>query len=390
MLRSYKYRLYPNKDQEILLARHFGACRWVFNDALELRIKLWQTEKKSISWPDLSRRLPLLKLHEETAWLKDIDAQALCRSIIRLEKAYQEFFKNGKGFPKFKSRRGRQSYQCGLWGAVDQEAGTIRLPKFKPMRFACSRKFEGSIKSITVSRDPSGKHFVSITVETGKDVQQPKPYSEDSILGIDLGLAHFATTSDGEKIDNPRFFKASLDKLAKEQRRFSRKVKGSKNRNKQRVRVALAYEKIGNQRKDFLHKLSTRLIRENQAVALEDLNVQGMLQNHKVARSISDVSWSEFVRQLEYKALWYCKTVIRIGRFDPSSKLCTCGVINKSLSLKDRVWTCASCGTTHDRDILAANNIKRFALGRVTPEFTPVESDGNKRPRRSRKTATKS
>lgn len=386
MLRSYKYRLYPNKSQEILFSKHFGACRWVYNDALALRMKLWQEKKETISWAELSRRLPLLKLHEETAWLKEVDAQALCRSIINLEKAYQAFFKHGAGFPKFKTRNGRQSYQCGLWGTIDLEAQTIKFPKLTPMRFICTRRFEGDIKSITVSRDPSGKHFVSVLVETGKDAPQAQPYSEDSIIGIDLGLSHFATSSSGDKVDNPRFLKTSLEELAKEQRRLSRKTKGSKNRAKQRIRVALAHEKIRNQRTDFLHKLSTRIIRENQAVALEDLSVAGMLKNRSLARSISDASWSEFVRQLEYKAQWYGKTVIRIGRFDPSSKLCTCGVINRNLKLSDRVWTCESCGATHDRDVLAANNIKHFALGRVTPESTPVESTRRKASRRSRKT----
>lgn len=389
VLRSYKYRLYPNKKQEVLLARHFGSVRWIYNDALALRIKLWQTEKKSISWAELSRRLPLLKLHEETAWLSEVNAQSLCHAIINLEKAYQAFFKTGAGFPAFKSKRGRQSFHCPQNFDIDQEGGSIRLPKFSSrVRMVCSRPFKGQVKGITVSRDSSGKHFVSVTVETGKDVPAANPYKD--VLGIDLGLTHFATLSTGEKIDNPRFLKASLNKLAKEQRRMSRKVKGSKNRAKQRVRVALSHERVVNQRKDFLHKLSTRLIRENQAIAVEDLNVQGMVTNRRLSRAISDVGWAEFKRQLEYKASWYGKTLLTIGRFDPSSKLCTCGVINRTLSLSDRVWTCGSCGATHDRDVLAANNIKRFALGRVTPEFTPVESSRRKAAQRSRKTAVRS
>lgn len=386
MYRAYKYRIYPNEKQRVLLAKHFGACRWVYNNALSLRIELWQKEGKKISWAALSARLPLLKLQEETSWLAEVYSQSLTSQIVNLEKAYQAFFKNGSGFPAFKKRRGRQSFQCVQNVTVDCETGTIRLPKFTPIPFSCSRKFKGKIKTVTVSRDPSGKHFASVLVETGKDVPVPKKFAEKTTLGIDLGLSTFATFSDGEKIANPRFLKASLAKLAKEQRSLSRKAKGSKNRAKQRIRVALAHEKIRNQRNDFLHKLSTRIIRENQAVALEDLNVQGMQKNRSLARSISDVGWSEFVRQLEYKAVWNGKTVIRIGRFDPSSKLCTCGVINRTLKLSDRVWTCDACGATHDRDVLAANNIKRFALGRVTPEFTPVESTRRKASRRSRKT----
>jgi putative transposase len=390
MLRSYKYRLYPSEKQEKLLEKHFGACRWVYNDALALRVKLWQDEKKSISWIDLSARLPVLKVIEGTEWLREVNSQSLCAQIINLEKSYQAFFKHGAGFPKFKTRKGRQSFGAHQKVKIDCDEQTVKLPKFKSMRFACSRRFDGTVKTVTVSRDPSGKHFVSVLVETRNTISTAQTFSESSTLGIDLGLHHFATLSDGEKIANPRFLKASLAKLAKEHRSLSRKAKGSNNRAKQRIRVALAHEKIRNQRNDFLHKLSTRIIRENQAVALEDLNVQGMLQNRKLSRAISDVGWSEFVRQLEYKAQWQGKTVIRIGRFDPSSKLCTCGVINRTLKLSDRVWTCESCGATHDRDVLAANNIKRFALGRVTPESTPVESDGNKRPRRSRKTAPQS
>lgn len=388
MLRTYKYRLYPSKEQIVLLSKHFGACRWVYNDALALRVKLWQEKKERITWVDLVNRLPKLKLHEETEWLKEVNAQSLCSQIVNLEKAYQAFFKKGAALPRFKSRRGRQSFQCVQGTRIDLDADTIQFPKFKPMRFVCSRRFEGTIKTVTVSRDPSGKHFASVLVETGKDVPTAQPYSD--ILGIDLGLTHFATLSTGEKFDNPRLFRTSMKKLAIEQRRLAKKVKGSKNRKKQSIHVALAHEKIGNQRKDFLHKLSSKIIGENQAVAIEDLNVAGMLQNRKIARSISDVGWSEFVRQLEYKAAWYGKTVIRIGRFEPSSKLCTCGVINRSLSLSDRIWTCPACGSVHDRDVLAANNIKSFALGRVTADFKPVESPRRKAARRSRKTISRS
>jgi len=389
MLRSYKYRIYPNERQRILLAKHFGGVRWVYNDALALRMKLWQDGNQRISWSELSARLPVLKVKEETNWLAEVNAQSLCGAILNLEKAYTAFFKSGAGFPKFKSRRGRQTFQCPHGVKVDFEAQTIRFPKFDLMRFVCSRTFEGTVKTVTVSRDPSGKHFASVLVDTGKDAPSAERFTAATTLGIDLGLTHFATFSDGEKVANPRFLKASLAKLAREQRKLSRKAKGSKNRAKQGIRVALAHEKIRNQRNDFLHKLSTRIIRENQAVALEDLNVAGMVTNRKLARSISDAGWSEFGRQLEYKAAWGGKTVIRIGRFDPSSKLCTCGIINRTLKLSDRVWTCDSCGTTHDRDVLAANNIKRFALGRVTP-FEPVESARPKASRRSRKTETAS
>lgn len=385
MLRAYKYRIYPNKTQEVLLAKHFGACRWVYNDALALRVELWRKDKRSIGRFELTARLPLLKSKDETSWLKEINSQSLQSSISNLESAYQAFFKDGYGFPKFKTRNGRQAFQCPQKVVVDFDASTIQFPKFKPMRFACSRRFEGIVKTVTVSRDRTGKHFAAVLVETGKDAPATRPYSD--IIGIDLGINQFATFSTGDKILHPQLLKASSVKLVREQRRLSRKVKGGKNREKQRVRLALIHEKIGNQRKDFLHKLSARVIRENQAIAVEDLNVAGLLKTRWLSRSILDASWSEFVRQLEYKACWYGKTVIKIGRFDPSSKLCTCGVINRTLSLSDRVWTCPTCGATHDRDVLAANNIKRFAIGRVTSDYKPVESPRRKATRRSRKTA---
>lgn len=373
-----------------MLSKHFGACRWVYNEALAYRMKKWQESNENVSWARLSARLPLFKLHDETKWLREVNASSLQHAVLNLEKAYQGFFKHGKGFPVFKKRHGRQTFHCPRITNIDFTAGILIIPKIPSLRFAASGTVDGAVKSVTVSRDPSGKHFASVLVETGKDAPATSPYSEDDILGIDLGLTHFATLSSGEKIENPRFLKSSLDKLAREQRRLSRKIKGSKNRDKQRIRVALAHEKIRNQRTDFLHKLSTRVISENQAIALEDLGVAGMIKNHSLARSISDASWYEFVRQLEYKALWHGKTVIKIGRFDPSSKLCTCGIVNRSLSLSDRIWICSSCGSKHDRDVLAANNIKSFALGRVTPEFTSVESMRRKASLGSRKTVSRS
>lgn len=381
MLRAYKYRLYPNEDQIVLMSKHFGCCRWIYNWALEKKIESWKTEGKSLNRYELDAKLPMLKKTEETVWLSEVNAQSLQQELVSLEKAYRKFFKEGIGFPKFKSKKNRQRFQCPQRVNVNFDAKTISFPKFGSIKAAISRQFDGQIKTVTVSRDSSGKHYASVLVETGKDVEPTQMFDADTTIGIDLGLKDFATLSTEEKISNPRFLKGSLEKVAREQRRLSRKQKSSKNRQKQRIKVALAYEKVRFQRQDFLHKLSTRIIRENQAVALESLNVKGMVKNRKLARSISDVGWSEFVRQLEYKATWYGKTILRIGQFDPSSRLCTCGVLNRELKLSDREWVCQHCGTVHDRDVMAANNIKQMALSQIrrdTSELTPVESSCGK------------
>jgi putative transposase len=303
-----------------------------------------------------------------------VNSQSLQQSLFNLDEAYKRFFKHKSNFPKFKKKSSRQSCRFPQNNEICFDNKKIRLRGIGYIDISIDRVFDGKIKSATVSKDPSGKFFASILVDNGKELPKTEPYSEETTIGLDLGLSYFVTLSNGDKVSNPRFLKHSLDRLKREQRRLSRKQKGSKNRNKQRIRVALAHEKIRNQRNDFHHKLSTRLIRENQAVAIEDLNVSGMVRNRRLSRAISDVGWSEFVRQLKYKAEWYGKTVLQIGRFEPSSKFCTCGVVNKSLKLSDRIWACTSCGVIHDRDILAANNIKCFALGQGMSELTPLET----------------
>lgn len=386
--KSYKYRLYPSPSQELLIKKHFGCCRWVYNWALEKRIEAWRNDKGFLDRYKINAMLPSLKRAPETVWLSEVNAQSLQAETVNVEVAYKNFFKYGKAFPRFKSKKNRQRFQCPQYVSVDFECNIISFPKIGRIRAPLSRRFDGKIKTTTVSRDPSGKLYAAILVEDGRPEIPRLSFDEDSTLGIDLGLNTFATLSTGEKIENPRFLRIALYKLAREHQRLSRKDKGSRNREKQHIKVALAHEKIRNQRQDFLHKLSTRIIRENQAIALETLNVAGMIRNRSLSRSISDASWSEFVRQLEYKARWYGKTIFRIGRFEPSSRLCTCGVVNRNLTLKERIWTCPNCGATHDRDVLAANNIKRMALsqiGRDTPKSTPVESRGRKTARRSRK-----
>ena len=375
---AYKFRLYPNAAQRVLFAKHFGCARWAYNYALDLKTKTYNTTGKSLSQFDLMREFPKLKKQEKTAWLGEVCSHSLQCAMGNLDMAYTKFFREKKGFPKFKSKRDRKSYSTNVNITVGDNF--VSLPKVGKVKASLSREIVGRIQKATVSQTATGKYFVSIACTDDKDVPKKKRVTDKSTVGIDLGIKHFATFSTGEKIDNPKHLDKSLRKLARAQRVMARRKKGGSNRNKARLVVASIHEKISECRKDFQHKLSTRLIRENQAVAIESLNVSGMQKNPRLARAISDAGWAQFVSMLDYKAERYGKTVLRIGRFEPSSKLCSCGVLNDGLKLSDRVWTCASCGVTHDRDVLAANNIKRMALhpqnqiGRDTPEFTLGET----------------
>jgi len=370
--------LYPNKDQQILLAKHFGCCRWVYNWALAEKIKAWENGKYLLSRYELSAQLPSMKDLEATSWLGEVNAQSLQQELVCLEMSYSKFFKEKKGFPNFKSRHGRQRFICPQH--VTFNGAALAFPKLGSIVAVIDRQFIGKIKTVVVSKVPSGKYFASVLVDNGIALPTAKKHMAKTTIGIDLGLKDFAALSTGEKVKNPRHLKQDLARLKREQRRLSRKKRGSNNRNKQRVRVAKVHERIANRRNDFLHKLSTRLIRENQALAFETLSVSGMLKNRKLARHIADVGWRTFIDFCKYKASWYGKTILEIGPFMPSSRLCTCGVINHELTLADRTWTCKSCGATHDRDILAAQNIKRMALHPKNyvrlgkPELMPVEA----------------
>ena len=381
MLRSYKFRLYPTKEQATLLEKHFGCARWIWNWALAKRTELWQKEHKSISCTSLCKEIPGLKQAEETKWLAEVNAQTLQAVTRNLDTAYTNFFREKTGFPKFKSKKGHQSFHCPQRCFVDFDTRKLNIPKIPSIKYKDKRRFTGVIKTVTVSRTPSGKYFASVLIENGlKDKASDKQIETANTVGVDLGLKTFCTLSTGEKIEAPKPLKWAQRKLRRAQRSLSRKKVGSKNREKCRKHVARIHERVVCIRRDFQHKLSTRLIRENQAVALETLNVTGMQKNHKLARSISDAGWSEFVYMLEYKARWHGKTILRIGQFEPSSRLCSCGVVNSALKLSDREWTCGSCGVAHDRDVLAANNIKNMALhpqnflAQGMREFKPVES----------------
>jgi putative transposase len=371
MFKSYSYRIYPNASQAELLNQSFGCCRFVYNWALAKKIELYQSEGKSISCFDLMKFLPELKNEHE--WLKATNAQSFQVVVTNLDAAFTSFFKNNGGFPKFKSKhRSKPSFANPQNCKVDFESGKLSIPKCKNIKAVFSRTFEGKVKTVTISRSRSGRYFASVLVDDGRELPVKAPIIDKNSVGVDVGIKHFAVLSTGEKVDNPKHLKQSEARLKVLQRRMSRKVRGSNNRHKARLRVARLHERIADSRKDFHHKLSTRLVRENQTVIVEDLNVKGMVKNHCLAKAISDCGWSQFKEYLRYKCDWYGKNLVEIGRFEPSSKMCSCGVINNALKLSEREWECSSCGAVHDRDILAANNIKRFGLIQIQGGTRPV------------------
>ena len=355
MLKGLKYRLYPTNSQKELIAKHISSSRFVYNLALETKNTAYLGSKHNFSPFDLIKQLPDLK--KECEWLKEVNSQSLQQSIQNMDIAFKKFFK-GAGFPKFKSKhRGKQSFSIPQ--NVIVENNLLIIPKFKEgINIVLHREIKGTIKSATISVTPTGKYFVSILVDTNTEILTKAPITENATIGIDLGIKDFAITSDGEVFENPKNLRKAQSKLKYVQSKYS-KNKGKRTKH----RLALLHEKVVNKRKDFLHKTSTKLIRENQTICLEDLAVSNMVKNHNLAQAISDVSWSTFVTMLEYKADWYGKNILRIGRFAPSSKTCSfCGTINKELTLKDREWTCGICSTVLDRDVNAAINIKSFAL----------------------------
>jgi len=354
MFKSFKYRISPTNSQKQLIAKHIGSSRFVYNLALETKNSAYLGSKHNFSPFDLIKQLPDLK--KECEWLKEVNSQSLQQSIQNMDIAFKKFFK-GAGFPMFKKKSNGGSFSVPQ--NVIVENGLLIIPKFKKgIDIILHRPISGTIKSATVSVTPTGKYFVSILADTDEEMPIKLPINESTTIGIDLGIKTFLVTSKGLEIENPRHLKKAQSKLKYIQRKFSKK-KGKRTKK----RLALLHEKIKNKRKDFLHKTSTKLIRENQTIALEDLNVSGMVKNHNLAQAISDVSWSTFVNMLEYKADWYGKNILRIGRFAPSSKTCSCcGYINKELTLKDREWNCPKCNSVLDRDVNAAINIKSFAL----------------------------
>ena len=356
MYKAFKYRLYPTEPQKELIAKHIGSSRFVYNLALETKNAAYIGAKHNYSAFDLVKQLPELK--KELPWLKEVNSQSLQQSIQNMDIAFKMFFK-GAGFPKFKKKSNRGSFNVPQNVIVGNDL--LIIPKFKEgIKMSLHRPTKGTIKSATISVTPTGKYFVSILCDTKEEIPTKVPIKENTTIGVDLGIKDFAITSEGEVFENPKYLRKAQSKLKYIQRKYS-KYKGKRTKKK----LAKLHEDVVNKRKDFLHKVSTKLIRENQTICLETLAVKNMVKNHNLAQAISDVSWSTFVSMLEYKAEWYGKNILRIGQFAPSSKTCSCGVINKDLKLSDREWTCKSCGTTHDRDILAACNIKSFALKNI-------------------------
>lgn len=355
MFKAFKYRIYPTEPQKELIAKHIGHSRYVYNLALETKNAAYISAKHNYSAFDLVKQLPELK--KELPWLKEVNSQSLQQSIQNMDIAFKKFFK-GAGFPKFKSKhKGKQSFSIPQNVIVENDL--LIIPKFKEgIKMSLHRPTKGIIKSATINVTPTGKYFVSILCDTKEEIPTKTPTKENTTIGIDLGIKDFAITSEGEVFENPKYLRKTQSKLKYVQRKYS-KYKGKRTKKK----LAKLHENVVNKRKDFLHKVSTQLIRENQTIAIETLAVKNMVKNHNLAQAISDASWSTFVSMLEYKADWYGKNILRIGRFSPSSKTCSnCGAINKELQLKDREWTCSNCSSVLDRDVNAAINIKSFAL----------------------------
>lgn len=362
--KAYKFRIYPNKEQEILIAKTIGCSRFVFNHFLGMWNDTYKETGKGLTYNACSAQLPQLKI--ELEWLKEVDSTAIQSALKNLADAYKRFFKKQNDKPRFKSKKNNvQSYTTkhtnGNIAIVDNK---IKLPKLGFVKFAKSREIDGRIMNATVRRNSSGKYFVSILTEV--EIQPLE--KADSAIGIDLGITDFAILSDGHKIDNNKFTSKMEKKLKREQRKLSKRAliaknKGihlldAKNYQKQKRKVARLHERVINQRDDFLNKLSTEIIKNHDIICIEDWNTKGMLRNHKLAKSISDVSWSAFVSKLEYKATWYGKTIVKVSRWFPSSQICSdCGHHDGKKSLEIRDWTCPICHANHDRDINASKNI---------------------------------
>ena len=377
--KAYNFRIYPSDKQIEPLAQHFGSCRFVYNYFLRKRIDFYVEnkgkEKQGLTYHDTAIMLTQLKKTPEYVWMNDVNSQSLQQSLRRLDIAYNNFFNKRAEFPNFKKKHSKQSFLVPQAFEIDFEKGLLHIPKFKPIKIILHRETEGTIKSVNITKTPSGKYFASVLCEIEKVV---KPKKKGRQIGIDLGLKSFLITSDNERIDSPQYLRKSEDKLAKLQRHLSRKIKGSNRKNKARIKVARIHDKISNQRNDFLHKLSHRLVSENQAIFVEDLHVKGIMANHHLAKSVSDSGWSEFVRQLKYKSEWNGVYFGQIDRFFPSSKRCfSCGWINESLTLKDREWICQGCNQVVDRDFNAAQNILLFGQNMVGQELSkPFKRSG--------------
>lgn len=363
-MKTYKVRIYPTKEQVELIDKTIGCCRFVYNKGLEQKINAYKKDKSSISSYDLIKRLTQQK--KETIWLKEVDSIALQQSLLDLDSAYKKFFKERNGFPKFHKKGQKDSFRT--LSIKKESAYFIRLPKIGKIKVAEPLKKKLKIHNATISKK-AGKYFISLLV----DYTPPTIKKEKNEVGIDVGIKNFATLSNGVVYKNIKTTEKYAKRLAVLQRRLSRKQKGSKNREKEKLAVQRLNMKLKNVRNDYLNKISTAIAKQYSFVGVEDLNVKGMLKNHNLAKSIADCSWPEFFRQLQYKCSWYGCVLRKIGRFEPSSKTCShCGCILDKLSLKTREWVCPHCGTHHDRDVNAAKNILETALSGRQGELVEV------------------
>ena len=366
MLKAYKYRIYPNQKQAIAFEQHFGCVRFVYNWALALQNRYYKIFGKSLSRSKIQSQLVKKKKTGKFAWLNEVNSQSLLNALLNVYTAFTNFFKSRAKFPRFKSKKiPQRSYQCPQHCTINFEQGIINLPKIKGIKTVFSREFVGNIKTVTISKTATGKYHASILVDTDSILPTPTTIEPSLTVGIDLGISHLLNLSDGSKFDNPKYLANASKRLSAQQKIFARKQKQSKNHQKQKLAVARIYEKVRNQRLDLHHKVTHKLICENQATsyALEDLGVKNMVKNRKLAKAINDVGLGQFVALLTYKANWYGKNILKVNRFFASSKICShCYHKLDSLPLSVRNWACPSCQTHHDRDINAASNIRKQAL----------------------------
>lgn len=366
MIKAYKYKLRPNNKQRELLGQFFGCARFIYNWGLNVKTSEYKQNGKSVTYNMLAKELTTLKQQEQYKWLQNVPNECLQQSLRNLETAYTRFFREKKGYPKFKSKKDRkQSVKMINSTHFDFDAWKVKLPKLGWVKLCKNQAFNNKWKhgTVTVSIDACGTIWCSVVVDNGQAKPSKTKMVESTAVGIDLGIKDFATLSDGTKVSNPKYYEKTQCKLAKLQKQFARTKKDSKRHEDLRVKVAKCHRHIVNQRNDMLHKLSTYLVQRYDTICLEDLNVEGMLKNGHLAKAIQSASWTTFRMMLAYKSEWFGKNVLLIGRFDPSSKLCSkCGYINKELKLSDREWVCPQCGEHHDRDINAAINIRHIAF----------------------------
>lgn len=366
MLKAYKYRIYPNQKQAIAFEQHFGCVRFVYNWALALQNRYYKIFGKSLSRTKIQSQLVKKKKAGKFAWLNEVNSQSLLNALLNVHTAFTNFFKGRAKFPRFKSKKiPQRSYQCPQHCTINFEQGIINLPKIKSIKTVFSREFVGNIKTVTITKTATGKYHASILVENNEVVPTPTTIDPNLTVGIDLGISHLLNLSDGSKFDNPKHLAKASQRLSAQQKIFARKQKQSKNHQKQKLAVARIYERVRNSRLDLHHKITHKLICENQATsyALEDLGVKNMVKNRKLAKAIHDVGLGQFVTLLPYKANWYGKNILKVNRFFASSKICShCHHKLDSLPLSVRNWVCPSCQIHHDRDANAASNIRKQAL----------------------------